>query len=138
MDRVSSNIVKNDFKEAKVKERIDIVCDLVDCYIDKEITEDELVEKLMKVTGKPIIKLSDHMQYIVTEWEGNLYLEYRSQYADLVDKAQDETAGRSDYGDWVQVEDLTELRVWEYNELVSKINEHYPDYSIEYLEGRFV
>ena len=40
--------------------------------------------------------------------------------------------------DWVQVEDLTELRVWEYNELVDELNKHYPDYPIEYLEGRFV
>ena len=125
MDRVSSNIVKNDFKEAKVKERIDIVCDLVDCYIDKEITEDELIRKLMKITGKPIIEISE-VEYIVSEWRGNIYLESRT------------TDIHGQESDWVQVEDLTELRVWEYNELVSKINEHYPDYPIEYLEGRFV
>ena len=40
--------------------------------------------------------------------------------------------------EWIDVTDLTELRVWEYNELVSKIQKHYPDYPIEYLEGRFV
>mgnify|MGYP003151871560 CR=1 FL=1 len=96
--KTKSNVI------AKVKERIDNVCDLVDCYIDKEITEDELIRKLMKITGKPIIKISE-VEYIVSEWRGGLYLESRSQYADLVDKAQDETAGRSDYGDWVQVED---------------------------------
>jgi len=40
--------------------------------------------------------------------------------------------------DWVQVESLSDLTVWEYNELVSELHKHYPDYPIEYLEGRFV
>ena len=40
--------------------------------------------------------------------------------------------------DWVDVTDLTELRVWEYNLLVEKLNIHYPEYPIEHLEGRFV
>ena len=40
--------------------------------------------------------------------------------------------------EWIDVTDLTELKVWEYNELVSKIQEHYPLYPIDYLEGRFV
>ena len=28
--------------------------------------------------------------------------------------------------------------LWEYNELVDELHKHYPDYPIEYLEGRFV
>ena len=40
--------------------------------------------------------------------------------------------------EWIDVTDLTELKIWEYNQLVSKIQKHYPDYPIEYLEGRFV
>ena len=40
--------------------------------------------------------------------------------------------------DWVDVTDLTELRVWEYNLLVEKLDIHYPEYPIEHLEGRFV
>ena len=62
------------------------------------------------------------VSYRVTEWKEQVYLE-SMQYG------QD---------DWVQVEDLTELRVWEYNELVDEIHEHFPDYPIERLEGRFV
>ena len=42
------------------------------------------------------------------------------------------------YEDDVMVEDLTELKIWEYNELVDKINKHYPEYPIEHLEGRFI
>ena len=41
-------------------------------------------------------------------------------------------------GGWVDVTDLTELKVWEYNLLVDKLSIHYPDYPIERLESRFV
>ena len=40
--------------------------------------------------------------------------------------------------EWVDVTDLTELKVWEYNKLVDKLNKVFPEYPIEYLEGRFV
>jgi len=112
-------------KTAKKKERWEVVCDLVDCWIDEEITQDELVEKLMNMVGKPIIKVSE-VEFIVSEWEGNLYLESR----------QETTNGCKD--NWVQVEDLTDLTVGEYNDLVTQLNETYPDYPIEHLEGRFV
>ena len=38
----------------------------------------------------------------------------------------------------VQVSDLTDLKVWEYNELVNKIKKHYPEFKMNRLEGRFV
>ena len=112
-------------KPAKKKERFEVVCDLVDCWIDDEITKDELVEKLMKIAGKPLIKISE-MEYIVSEWKGNVYLECR---ATCVDGTRD---------NWVQVEDLTDFTVGEYNSLVEELHKHYPDYPIDYLEGRFV
>ena len=112
-------------KPAKKKTRIDKICDLVDCWVDKEITQDELIERLMTIIDKRIIKVSD-IEFIVSEWEGNMYLESRQQSSD----------GTKD--NWVQVEDLCDLTVWEYNELVSELIKWYPDYPIEYLEGRFV
>jgi len=112
-------------KEAKKKENIEIIADLYDCYLVSEITEDELIKKLAWVIDKPIIKISE-MEYIVTKWKGREYLECRS------------TDIHGQKSNWVQVEDLTELRVWEYNKLVGKLNKHYPDYAIEYLEGRLV
>ena len=112
-------------KNAITKKRIDIVCDLVDCFIDEEIDQDELIGKLMKVVGKPIIKVRE-IEFVVTEWKGNLYLSSR----------QEITNGCRD--NWCQVEDLTDLTTYEYNELVDKLNKHYPDYPIEHLEGRFV
>ena len=112
-------------KPARKKERFEVVCDLVDCWIDDEITKDELVEKLMKIVNKPLIKISE-MEYIVSEWIGNVDLECR---ATCVDGIRD---------NWVQVEDLTDFTVGEYNSLVEELHKHYPDYPIEYLEGRFV
>ena len=134
MDRVSSNIIKNDFnkekekqmkKTAKKKTRIESIVDLVDCHLDEEITKDELIEKLMTLVGKPIIKISE-MEYKVSEWKDNVYLESRN------------TDIHGQKSDWGQVEDLTELKVWEYNELVDELNRLYPEYPIERLEGRFV
>ena len=111
-------------KTAKKKTRWEVVCDLVDCWIDDEITKDEFIEKLTTLVEKkkPYIIIVDGVKYRCTEWKDNIYLE-------SLQEGQD---------DWVDVEDLTELRVWEYNELVDKLNKHYPDYPIEYLEGRFV
>ena len=40
--------------------------------------------------------------------------------------------------EWIDVIDLTELKVWEYNELVDRLNKVFPEYPIECLEGRFV
>ena len=98
---------------------------LVDCHIEGGLKQDELVKELMTIVGKPIIKVSE-IEFIVSVWKGNTYLESRQQLSD----------GTRD--NWVQVEDLTDLTVYEYNDLVTQLNEVYPDYPIEHLEGRFV
>lgn len=109
-------------KTAAKKTKLNHICDLVDCYIDGEITKNELVDKLVKLVGKPIITISE-MEYTVNEFDDdNVTLCSRE---------------RKVGSDWVDVTDLTELKVWEYNLLVEKLNIHYPYYPIEYLEGRF-
>ena len=112
-------------KTAKKKTEMERIRDLVDCHLDAEITSEELVEKLMTIVGKPIIKVSE-VEFVVCEWRGNLYLESR----------QETTEGCKD--NWVQVEDLSDFTVYEYNDLVSQLFVLYPDYPIEHLEGRFV
>jgi len=112
-------------KTAKKKTKLNHICDLVDCYIDEEITQNELVDKLVRLVGKPIIKISE-MEFVVNEWKDGLYLNCRSTFSD----------GSKD--NWVDVCDLTELKIWEYNKLVDELHKHYPDYPIEHLEGRFV
>ena len=71
----------------------------------------------------------------VTEWKENLYLESRQKLAGD-DKYKSNLL--KNINNWVQVEDLTELKVWEYNKLVDELNKHYPEYPIERLESRFV
>ena len=112
-------------KTAKKKTRIESIVDLVDCHLDEEITKDELIDKLMRLVGKPIIKISE-MEFVVNEWKDNVYLSCRSTFKD----------GKKD--NWCDVSDLTDFTVGEYNSLVEQLNKHYPDYPIEYLEGRFV
>jgi len=41
-------------------------------------------------------------------------------------------------GDEVQVSDLTDLTVYQYNQLAMSINGAFPDYKIEELKGRFI
>jgi hypothetical protein len=40
--------------------------------------------------------------------------------------------------DEVQVSDLTDMTVYQYNQLAMSINGAYPDYKIEELKGRFI
>ena len=112
-------------KKVRRKDKLEHICDLVDLEWNGMITRDELVRRLTALVDKTIIEISD-VQYRVTQWkdrgDNGLYLE-------SIQSGQD---------DWVQVEDLTELRIWEYNKLVDELNKHYLDYPIEYLEGRFV
>ena len=117
-------------KTAKKKTRWESIVDLMDCWIDDEITKDELVEKLMKLTDKPIIKLNKEMSYRCVK--AKTYGKHKGNGYFLQFKWLQENE------EWIDVTDLTELKVWEYNELVEELNKHYPDYPIEYLEGRFV
>ena len=121
--------MKTTAKKAKTKERIEVVCDLVDAHLDEKLTKDELIDKLMEVVGKPIIKVGC-FEYIVSEWEGGLYLECRMIYNTIEKNGCKDT--------WCQVEDLNDWTIDEYNELVDKLHKHYPDYPIERLDGRFV
>ena len=43
-----------------------------------------------------------------------------------------------DLQDDIEVSDLCDLTIYEYNELVDELNKHYPNYPIERLEGRFI
>ena len=59
---------------------------------------------------------------------------------DFYYKIEDNVLYWSEYGieQLEEVEDLTELRIWQYQELVKQIKKHYPDYNIEYLIGKFI
>ena len=101
-----------------------------DSYLKKLIRKREQYHfnKGFNEVNEPYIIMVSEVKYKCTEWwnsetkKDNITLE-------SLQEGQD---------DWVQVEDLTELKVWEYNKLVDELAEYYPDYPIEYLEGRFV
>ena len=59
---------------------------------------------------------------------------------DFYYKIEDNVLCCSEYGieQLEEVEDLTELKVWQYQELVKQIKKHYPNYNIEYLKGKFI
>ena len=64
--------------------------------------------------------------------EGFYYVEDNQYLCDCLIHSCD------DYADDVQVSDLTELKVWQYNVLVRALNKQYPDYKIKLLTGRFI
>ena len=98
------------------------------------LSDDELRESLkkreqyIKDKEQPVIELNKEMSYRVVENEvgevngKGYFLQFKWW--------QDE--------EWGDVTDLSEMKVWEYNELVDKLNKVFPEYPIEYLEGRFV
>ena len=43
-----------------------------------------------------------------------------------------------DLEDDIDVSDLSDLTIYQYNELVKAINNHYPAYNISILRGRFI
>ena len=59
---------------------------------------------------------------------------------DFYYKIEDNILYWSEYGieELNEVEDLTELKVWQYQELVKQIKLLYPDYNIDYLIGKFI
>ena len=59
---------------------------------------------------------------------------------DFYYKIEDNILYWSEYGieQLNEVEDLTELKVWQYQELVKQIKQLYPDYNIDYLIGKFI
>ena len=104
--------------------------DIINAMTAEELDKALLKRKEYRKEKYPIIHLTDNKEvsYRVVENEvgevngKGYYLQFKWW--------QDE--------EWIDVTDLSELKVWEYNELVDKLNKHYPDYPIEYLEGRFV
>ena len=43
-----------------------------------------------------------------------------------------------DLDDDIDVSDLSDLTISQYNDLVGKLNKYYPEYPINHLEGRFI
>ena len=110
-------------EKERLEDRIDHITRLVDLEWNGQITRSELVRRLTDIVKKEKKLKRIKIDYI----EGCYYVE-------------DDTLIYScdDYADDVQVSDLTELKVWQYNVLVSALNKHNPEYSIKKLTGRLI
>ena len=123
MDRVSSNIIVNDFNKEKERQRkmkhTEIVMEEWQRTLN-QIDDDELDKLLLKrakyrIEKYPIVTINEgcfgkELKYRCTVCKDNIYLESQQEEQD----------------DWVQVEDLSELKIWEYNRLVNELHKHYP------------
>ena len=100
-------------------------------YMSDERVQEALRQReaYIKAKEKPVIKLKETSYRCV---EAKTYGKHEGKGYFLQSKWLQENE------EWIDVTDLTEMKVWEYNDLVSKLHNHYPDYPIEHLEGRFV
>ena len=96
---------------------------------DEEVDDILLERAKYRLEKYPVIKLNKEMSYRCVEAKTYGKHEGKGYFLQFKWWQDDE---------WIDVTDLSELKVWEYNELVDKLQKHYPDYPIEYLEGRFV
>ena len=137
MDRVSSNIIINDFNKEKEKQmkHTEIVMEEWQRTLN-QIDDDELDELLLerakyRIEKYPVIKIDEVKIYRCVEYNDDMEKvgDKKGYFLQFKWLEQDE---------WIDVSDLSELKIWEYNKLVDELHKHYPDYPIEHLEGRFV
>ena len=129
MDRVSSNIIINDFNKGKGREmtKLEEWKKTFDTSLFHQLTDEEVDDLLLerakyRLEKYPVIKLNKEMSYRCVDCEEGYILQYKWW----------------EHHEWNDVTDVSEMKIWEYNDLVDKLNKHYPDYPIEHLEGRFV
>ena len=122
--------------------KLDRVKSFIEIKQKGTITAEEAIENIAEILEvTPIVELNRELSYRVVEvkydsgndkerWNPSLmhvkHINYILQYKWWQDD------------EWIDVIDLTELKVWEYNELVDRLNKVFPEYPIECLEGRFV
>ena len=104
--------------------KLERISDAIDSEWMGSINKQEAINKITEILQKKhhIIKLTKEMSYRCVECKEGYILQYNWW----------------EEPDWIDVTDLTELKIWEYTDLVNQLKEHYPDYPIDYLEGRFV
>ena len=117
-----------EIKIDKLEDKLNHICNLIDLEWNGSITRAEMLKRVTEICSKDskVIEINSIRYRVTDEYNdlasGTCYYLESLQY---------------DNDDWVQVSDLTELKIWEYNKLVDELHKHYPDYPIEHLEGRF-
>ena len=84
----------------------------------------QAIERISEIVvfGRKIIKIDSEKHYRCINCDEGYVLQYKWWQDD----------------EWCDVCDLSEMKVWEYNHLVSELQKYYPEYPIEHLDGRFV
>ena len=84
----------------------------------------QAIERISEIAvfGRKIIKIDSEKHYRCINCDEGYVLQYKWWQDD----------------EWCDVCDLSEMKVWEYNHLVSELQKYYPEYPIEHLDGRFV
>ena len=108
----------------ELEKQIDRIKNILDFEWNGSMTCVQAIERISEIClfNAKIIKIDNDKWYRCVHCHEGYILQYKW--------------GQDD--EWCDVCDLSELKIWEYNQLVSEIEKHYPDYPIEYLEGRFV
>jgi len=108
----------------ELEKQINSIKNILDLEWNGMMTCVQAIERISEIAvfGRKIIKIDGEKWYRCIHCPEGYILQYKWWQDD----------------EWCDVCDLSELKIWEYNQLVSELEKYYPEYPIEYLEGRFV
>ena len=111
-------------KADELERQIDNIKNILDLEWNGSMNCAQAIERISEIVvfGRKIIKIDSEKHYRCINCDEGYVLQYKWWQDD----------------EWCDVCDLSEMKVWEYNHLVSELQKYYPEYPIEYLEGRFV
>ena len=111
-------------KADELERQIDNIKNILDLEWNGSMNCAQAIERISEIAvfGRKIIKIDSEKHYRCINCDEGYVLQYKWWQDD----------------EWCDVCDLSEMKVWEYNHLVSEIQKYYPEYPIEHLDGRFV
>ena len=111
-------------KADELERQIDNIKNILDLEWNGSMNCAQAIERISEIVvfGRKIIKIDSEKHYRCINCDEGYVLQYKWWQDD----------------EWCDVCDLSEMKVWEYNHLVSELQKYYPEYPIEHLDGRFV
>ena len=111
-------------KADELERQIDNIKNILDLEWNGSMNCAQAIERISEIAvfGRKIIKIDSEKHYRCINCDEGYVLQYKWWQDD----------------EWCDVCDLSEMKVWEYNHLVSELQKYYPEYPIEHLDGRFV
>ena len=108
----------------ELEKQINSIKNILDLEWNGSMTCVQAIERISEIVvfGRKIIKIDSEKHYRCINCDEGYVLQYKWWQDD----------------EWCDVCDLSEMKVWEYNHLVSELQKYYPEYPIEHLDGRFV